>query len=107
MAIVSFRAQHWSDDAGNPSGGQSHGTGFVVNWQNGPLVENGVRKEPNGAFVETIIAAAIDRIEHYQESRFRCEENALALEHLRLALEMLDSRTKNRKERGVEGTHAV
>jgi hypothetical protein len=102
-----FFDEHWLDENGNPAGGVSTGTGFTISWQNGPLAVNGDRKDPNGAFVETIIEAVIKRIEFYQASRFNCIENANALEALKHAAECLDSRTKNREARGVEGTHKV
>jgi hypothetical protein len=44
-------------------------------------------------------------VQVYQDSRFACPENALALEHLRLAAEALDSRTKRREAAKTEGTH--
>jgi hypothetical protein len=56
--------------------------------------------------VEDIIAAAADRLEYYQRTQFTCHENAMALESLRGALGFLDSRTKDREARAVEGTHA-
>ena len=68
---------------------------------------DGHRREPNGAFVEDIIAAAIGRIDFYQHSEFRCHENAMALVSLEAAAAWLDHRTKSREARGVEGTHAV
>lgn len=98
--------QHWSDDKGRPAGGVSTGRGFTVSWQNGPLGSGADRKEPNGAFVEDVIDAVIDRIEFYQRSEFACQSNADALTHLRAAAVALDSRTKDREARGVEGTHA-
>lgn len=105
--IGKFTERHKSTEDGTPNGGQTYGLGFVLNWQKGPLGRGPDRQEPNGVFVETVIAAAAGRLEFYQASRFACEENAKALEHLKAALEILDSRTKKREERGVEGTHAV
>lgn len=104
-----FTDEHWTDEAGNPAGGVSWGTGFAVSWQNGPLGRGADRREPNGAFVETLIAVAASRIDFYQRAaggRFNCVENATAILHLMAALEVLDSRTKSREDRGVEGTHA-
>ena len=49
--------------------------------------------------------AVIGRIEFYQKSEFNCESNAEALQHLFKAAAALDSRTKDREARGVEGTH--
>lgn len=96
--------EHWSDES-NPAGGTSSGRGFTISWQNGPLGRGNERKEPNGAFVEDVLDAVIERIEFYQASKFRCIENAAALELLRAAAGRLDDRTKGRERRGVEGTH--
>ncbi len=105
--LSEFFSDQWSDEDRNPAGGVSCGRGFTISWQNGPLGRGSERKEPNGAFVETIIAAAKDRLEFYQESRFACEENANAIEFLKDALAVLDGRTNRREVEGVEGTHAV
>lgn len=75
------------DADGNPAGGVTEATGIAIHWQNGPLNVDGIRKAPNGAFVEDVI------------------ENAVALGHLRAAAEVLEERTRNREDRGVEGTH--
>lgn len=100
-------SNHWSDENGNPAGGCTFGNGFAISWQNGPLGRGEERKEPNGAFVEDIIASAKDRIEFYQRSKFNCMENAEAIFHLEKAIEHLRSRTAKRESRGVEGTHTV
>lgn len=98
--------EHWLQD-GLPAGGVSFGRGFTISWQNGPLGRGDERREPNGAFVEDVIDAVIRRIEFYQSGRFKCIENADALENLYGSLEALDSRTKSREARRVEGTHAA
>jgi hypothetical protein len=98
-------SEHYADMNGNPAGGYSDGKGFDIQWQNGPLAVNGVRLEPNGAFVEEVIWAVIDRIEFYQGSKFHGIHNAVALGHLKAALEVLNERTRDREDRGVEGTH--
>lgn len=102
-----FQSQHDNDSNGNPAGGCTSGTGLQITWQNGPLSVDGLRKEPNGCFVETVIAAALDRIQYYQASKFNCRENALAVTKLEEALHWLNHRTANRKNRGVEGTYSV
>lgn len=99
--------EHWSDEKSRPAGGVSSGRGFCISWQNGPLGRGSERKEPNGAFVEDVLDAVIERIEFYQRSEFNCAENALALAHLRDAATHLDNRTKAREARAVEGTHTV
>lgn len=98
---------HRLDEHGRPAGGVSEGVGFHIFWQDGPLVDpdTGERKAPNGAFVETVLSAVIERIEFYQASEFRCRENALALTKLQEAQHWLDHRTRDRQRRGVEGTH--
>ena len=53
--------EHWTDSDGNPTGGVSSGRGFTISWQNGPLGRGEDRVEPNGAFVEDVIAAVIGR----------------------------------------------
>lgn len=96
-----------SDEQGRPAGGCTHGRGFTIAWQDGPLAVDGARREPNGAFVEDVIAAAIGRIEFYQASPFACQENADALDALKAAAERLEMRTMKRIARGVEGTHTA
>lgn len=101
---------HRVDANGNPAGGVTAGRGIEINWQNGPLGRGTDRREPNGAFVEGIIAAAIDRLEFYQNAnggKFKCRENALVITKLEEALHWLDHRTVAREKRQVEGTHAV
>ncbi len=100
-----FFSQHWLDKSNKPAGGVTSGKGFTISWQNGPLGRGENRSEPNGAFVEDIIAAALDRLEYYQSTEFACDYNAGAIVHLEQALEMLNARTKDRENRQVEGTH--
>lgn len=98
---------HHVDKEGRPAGGHSWGTGIAIKWQNGPLSVDGDRIEPNGAFVEGVIEAAIGRLEHYNSTEFRCRENSLAITHLQEALHWLQHRTADREARGVEGTHGL
>lgn len=95
------------DADGKPAGGHVLATGLEIVWQNGPLGRGLGREEPNGAFVETVIAAALQRIEFYQSGEFKCRENALAITKLEEALHWLNHRTQAREARGVEGTHSV
>lgn len=97
------------DENGNPTGGSVRATGISIDWQNGPL-GSGItepRNLPNGAFVEGVIQSAIQRLEFFQDSKFKCRENALAITKLEEALHWLNHRTQNREKRKVEGTHAV
>jgi hypothetical protein len=101
-AIVSHQ---FTDAEGRPEGGVTFGTGFTISWQRGPLGRGDDRQDPNGAFVETIIEAVVDRILFYNKSGFRCDENDAAVAHLESALASLRNRTARREKQGVEGTH--
>lgn len=103
-AIKECKIDNFDDLNGCPAGGNIEGVGLSITWQNGSLGRGSERKAPNGAFVETVISAVIQRIEYYQK-KFPCRENAIALTHLETANLWLDKRTKDREERGVEGTH--
>ena len=76
-------------------GGTTSGCGFHIDWQVGPIPEGG---RANGAFVEDIIKAAIDRIEFYQKTRFACGRNKSTLRHLCLALESQEARMQDQAE---------
>lgn len=96
---------NYMDEQRNPAGGVVTGVGLEINWQDGPLGRGEDRQTPNGAFVETVIMAAAQRIAYYQGSKFHCLENAIALGYLNAALEVLNERTLARDDRGIEGTH--
>lgn len=105
-----FASNNNTDKDGNPAGGHVEGKGLHIIWQDGPLGRGEDKKVPNGAFVETVIAAAKQRIEFYQsanDKKFWCRTNFQAIKKLEEALEWLDSRTKDREEREVEGTHTA
>ncbi len=102
-----IKSEHWNDENENPAGGSTFGNGFAISWQNGPLGRGKTRKKPNGAFVEDVIEAALDRLRYYQKGRFACHHNEFAIYHLEWALTELMTRTAERKIRGVEGTHAA
>ena len=101
-----IQSHQFSNADGCPEGGHTFGQGFAIAWQRGPLgsVGSDNRQPANGAFVEDIIAAALDRLEFYQKSRFKCVENQSAIGHLQIALEVLDARTQRRTKAGTEGT---
>jgi hypothetical protein len=71
-----------------------------VDFQEGPIKENGV----NGACNEDLIAMVICRLEHFQKSEYSCRENAVAITKLEEALLWLRKRTMGRERRGVDGT---
>ncbi len=74
-----------------------------IHFQNGPIKENGV----NGIHNEDLLAIVIDRLEGFQSGEFRCNDNHMALEYVRKALEYLNNRTSKRQDRDVEGTSEV
>ena len=74
-----------------------------IHFQEGAIKECGV----NGVCNEDLINMVIERLEHFQNSEFKCRENALAITKLEEALLWLRKRTMAREQRGVEGTHIV
>lgn len=99
---------NFKDEHGNPTGGYVEGLGLKIEWQNGPRrIESEEMKPANGAFVEDAIIAAKQRLEFFQESQYKCRENALAITKLEEALHWLEHRTKDRQKRGVEGMNVV
>ena len=72
-----------------------------VNFQEGPIQEAGI----NGVMNEDLIAMVICRLEHFNQTDFRCRENSMAITKLEAALLWLRKRTVGREKRGVEGTH--
>lgn len=103
--IQEINSVHNEDKDGNPSGGRTIACGLAIQWQNGPLGRGVTRLLPNGCFVETVILAAVDRLEFYQRSKFNCVENAKAIVSLNDALRILGGRTVRREAMGTEGTH--
>lgn len=98
---------HRLDAQGNPAGGMTVGKGIEILWQDGPLGRGATRLEANGAFVEGVIEAAIDRLDFYQQTAFASHHNQLALNALHTAVEYLNARTADREAREVEGTHQL
>jgi len=78
-------------------GGKIDSLGLCV-FQTGPVPDNGV----NGITVESLIAIAHHRL-NYLNSQYPCDDNISSLTHLSNALAHLESRTKDRQARQVEG----
>lgn len=74
-----------------------------IDFQHGPIKEVGV----NGLTNEVLLAIVKHRLEGFQSGPFACSENQGALESVNNALTILESRTKAREARGVEGTNQV
>lgn len=72
-----------------------------IDFQCGPIQENGV----NGVANEDLLVMVLTRLESFQNSEYRCRENALAITNIEQALLWLRKRTMGREKRGVEGTH--
>ncbi|MFC4162009.1 Acb2/Tad1 domain-containing protein [Chitinimonas lacunae] len=82
-----------------PQNGNPH----TLEFQNGPINEVGV----NGITHEALLAVLVDRLKGFQSGPYACRENAIALTKLEEAQMWLQQRTRQRIERGVEGTHAI
>ena len=61
----------------------------------------------NGVMNEDLLVMVVRRLEGFQNSEFKCRENAMAITKLEEALLWLHKRTMGRENRGVEGTHTV
>ena len=66
------------DEDNNPTGGSVEGIGIEINWQDGPVGNGTKHNTANGAFVEGVIQAALQRIQFFENSKFACEENEIA-----------------------------
>ena len=74
-----------------------------VHFQEGAINEYGI----NGVANEDLIAMVIKRLECFQESPFKCQENQMAIIKLQESLMWLRKRTTAREQRNVEGTHNI
>lgn len=62
-------------------------------------------EQVNGATNEDLLSIVVDRLEQFQRGPFSCAENQAAIGHIRLGIEILERRTRERRARGVEGRH--
>ena len=92
---------------GNPTGGYVSGIGLRIDWQNGPIGRGEDKQQPNGAFLQDVIEACIERLRYYQEGKFACKFNEYAIKSLEDALESLDDRKEDREAREVQGTYKI
>jgi hypothetical protein len=87
------------NDEGWVTGGSTLSMGLNIDWQDGPLPQN-------GATVEDVISAAIERLEAFQANeKSKNAYNAQALVYLYNGLTALHERTRDRQHRGVEGKY--
>lgn len=94
--------------------GDSEFPALVINWQDGPRGTDAtnpdgspVLADPNGAFVEDVLWAALQRLEFFNESKYRDRANSIAITHIEQALQALKDRQLERSYRNVEGKHEV
>lgn len=78
-------------------------TAGSIEFQRGPVKENGV----NGLTNEALLAVVLHRLGVLNRPPYNCRENALAITKIEEALHWLDHRTKAREVRGVEGTQQI
>ena len=100
---VAFNANHEYIVVAAPAEGEEIGLDnpyAKVNFQKGPIKENGV----NGCHNEDLIAIVIDRLQCLNQGDFACRENSIAITKLEEALLWLNKRTQDRIVRNVEGT---
>ncbi|MEA2001443.1 MAG: hypothetical protein U9N84_06100 [Actinomycetota bacterium] len=110
MVEASFQ----SDADGNPSGGISsiydREDALSTGGSQPPLVEipwqNGIMSEGrNGVVLEDMVEACIQRLRFFQDSKFRCRENALALTKLEEAAQWMRQRQRNRHLQNVQSSY--
>ncbi len=70
----------------------------TINFQRGGVADNGV----NGLTNEALLAILIHRTQ-FLDSKFACDENKRAIQHMAEALVNLEVRSARRIVRGVEG----
>ena len=74
-----------------------------INFQEGPIKECGV----NGVSNEDLLLMVLTRLEGFQMSEYKCNENQEAILAINEALDSLRKRTMKRKTRSVEGTSEI
>ena len=102
-----------TDTDGNPAGGfASFGDGDAekkrppsrIEWQDGP-VDRAAGELPNGVQVEDVLEVCRRRVGFFQDGKFSCIDNELAMHSIEHAIDSLKKRREDRRVRGVEGEH--
>lgn len=100
------------DDRDPKSGNASHTYGIqwggpkdvcYIQFQHGP---RGVEGSTPGVFDDDLLAIIEDRLSGFQAGPFACQENTMALDHIRAARLDLGLRAARRISQGVLGTNA-
>lgn len=82
-----FMSEHYITENKDPVGGYADGMGFTINWQRGPVKFNDQKEPlPNGAFVYDVVAAALDRLQFFQQTKYKSEDHKKAIKYLGKAL---------------------
>lgn len=102
-ADMKFNAPHHFLVYSRGNDSQLPGIVGKVDFQEGPIKENGV----NGVANEDLINMVICRLQGFQDSPYACRENAIAITKLEESLMWLRKRTDDREARNVEGTSAI
>ena len=113
-----LEARNRVDVDNNPTGGHvilgveddsTENAVLHIEWQDGPrgIPNSDKLLPPNGAFVEDVIWAALQRLEFFNEGKYRDRANSIAITKLEEALQALKNRQLERSYRGVEGKHEV
>lgn len=74
-----------------------------IDFQCGPIKECGV----NGVNNEDLLLMVLARLQAFQNTDFKCRENACAITKIEEALMWLRKRTTGCEMRNVEGNHTV
>ena len=72
-----------------------------VVFQHGCVKEDG---NMNGVTEEDLLLILLARFEAFQEGELKCKENDSVIKGIKMALNAIEKRTKNREKRGVEGS---
>ena len=85
--MYNFMSEHFITEDKRPVGGYADGIGFTISWQRGPMKLN-EKKEllPNGALAYDVVAAALDRLQFFQQTKYKSEDNKKAIKYLGRAL---------------------
>lgn len=75
-------------------------SGLRIDFHSGPVGE----APPKGLTNESLLAVIEDRLIGFQAGQFACRENAIALTKIQEATMWLQKRTRDRDNRGVEGS---
>ena len=74
-----------------------------IRFQNGATQET----EINGIFMEDLLHIVKDRLEGFNQGKWSCKENSMAITKIEEALLWLNKRTADRKESGKYGTTVI